>query len=537
MSKTTIVAGLLLLLVALVHAPAVTSWWTYDDPQLLLFAKRYTIVETFFEPEKYQTLATHAFTPLLPLSLEVDVIGGSGDARLAYLHQLALLALATTLFATFLGNYTSRNEAVLAAALFATSWMVTYAARTLMIRHYVEGLVFALGALLVWRRRRSPGTAVAGALLYLAAMLEKEIYAPLPLLLIAMDIHQKTSWRGIAKRLTAPSIAAAIYIAWRLAMIGSTGYVIGVTGRDLLHLPLSILRSLSFGTPIFPAALLLIVVAALVVQLRSAAGALMTLLIVTFVALPTLPLAGNFEWRYGFIASAAIIFFVPLALRALRLTSRARTAVLALLVFTSLVLTRVESARHARLVAPLIAEGRYVWNGSATAPPLLAKSPAWYLAGIRDLRTLDRAGTPPRFFASRFAFLLGAADPSRAVEVSTDGSIVPVTGEQLSSFDLLRRDETIRFAVELSRRNHIFSWQFHGPDGASWTFVNLPEYAQYQLPKSGSRGVPRPAEQQYCVIVVILPDGRWSASEPLAIPTSSGSTRWSTAMRRRNAAA
>lgn len=524
MSKNTIAAiVLLLLVVTLAHTPAARSWWTYDDPQLLLFARKYSLAETLFDPGKYQTLATHAFTPILPLSLELDVVRGVDSAAIAYAHQIALVALASIFFVILLQRHVPLLLALAGGVLLGSSWMMTYAARTLMIRHYVEGLIFALGALLLWRSRR-PLVVAASAALYLVAMLEKEVYAPLPLLLMAADVAQKLSVREIARRLIAPSVAAVIYLVWRFCMIGTTGYGISLEPGDLAGLPTAIFRALSFSSPVVVAALLIALAVSVIRSLRGARAASVAFLVLGFILLPIVPVAGNFEWRYGFVASALMIFFAVVAVAQLPLPSRWTLGFLALLSAVSIVVSWRDGKQYEQMNAAMITEGKYVWRGDASGMPLHATSPGWYLSGLRDLRAIEKRERSPFFFVSPAAALLGVVDPVRVVRADVSGRLVPAAAPTASG--RVTHDRTLRFEVELTKHAHSLSWRFDGPPGASWAFLSLPEYAEYSLPPAGSRGVPAAPEQQYCRILVTLPDGRWSATDPLPIPMREGTSRW-----------
>jgi hypothetical protein len=96
-----------------------------------------------------------------------------------------------------------------------------------MTRHYVEGLVFALAALygfVVYLRTERQGALVLALLMYVLAVTAKEIYVPLPALLLLVP---DGSW-GRRIKASLPFFAVTVcYALWRGYMLGSYsgGYV------------------------------------------------------------------------------------------------------------------------------------------------------------------------------------------------------------------------------------------------------------------------------------------------------------------------
>src|SRR5581483_7584340 len=167
------------------------------------------------DPAEYMHLSATTFTPLLLLSYKFDLRLHGFDTRLFYAHQVAAILLAAVLLFFLIRRYVSIWYAAAGAGVFLTTWAAVYAARTLMIRHYVEGLVFALAALLAWRRSKW-----LAAFFYLLAMLSKEVYAPIPLFFICESRFENRSWREIARELVAPALAAIAFLVWRRRMTG-----------------------------------------------------------------------------------------------------------------------------------------------------------------------------------------------------------------------------------------------------------------------------------------------------------------------------
>jgi hypothetical protein len=166
----------LVILAIVIHATALSGFWLYDDPALLIESILQPLSGTFFNSSEYTHLAAHTFTPLLLVSFKLDLLLHDLDPFVFYIHQLVAILVAAVLMYFLLRRYVPDIYATAGAAVFLMTWSAVYAARTLMIRHYVEGLVFALAALLAWRRSKT-----LASFFYLLAMLSKEVYAPIAL--------------------------------------------------------------------------------------------------------------------------------------------------------------------------------------------------------------------------------------------------------------------------------------------------------------------------------------------------------------------
>ncbi|HMC20219.1 MAG TPA: hypothetical protein VKL19_00065, partial [Thermoanaerobaculia bacterium] len=144
----------LVIVAIVVHTTALSGFWLYDDPSLLIEAIRQPAWAVLFSPAEYTHLSATTYTPFLILSFKLDLFLRGLNPAVFYAHQILAITIAALLLFFLLRRYISDLYAVLGACVFLTTWAAVYAARTLMIRHYAEGLVFALAALLVWGRDR-----------------------------------------------------------------------------------------------------------------------------------------------------------------------------------------------------------------------------------------------------------------------------------------------------------------------------------------------------------------------------------------------
>lgn len=207
----------------LLHGNVLSGFWRFDDPQMLDFIRHQPLPETLYRPDVWQKLNAPFFTPLLTLSYALDNTLFDLHAPGFYLHHLFSLFLAAWMTTRLLRRWTPPIHACLGSLLFVAGFPVTVVAQQIMTRHYIEGLVFAIAALICfYDSARRPAWAWAGALCYLVAMLAKEVYAPLLFfLLVATD--RNTEEAPLLPRLTPYILAATIYVPWRHAMLGGMG--------------------------------------------------------------------------------------------------------------------------------------------------------------------------------------------------------------------------------------------------------------------------------------------------------------------------
>ena len=536
----------LVILAIAVHATALSGFWLYDDPILLIESILQPLHKTFFDPAEYSHLATHTFTPLLLVSFKLDRALHDLDPSVFYAHQLVAILIAAVLLYFLLRRYVSDLYATAGAAVFLTTWAAVYAARTLMIRHYVEGFVFALAALLAWRRSK-----VLAAFFYLLAMLSKEVYAPIPLFFICETTYEWRvaggGWRvgppgtghplpaKIVRDLAAPAVAAIVFLVWRWRMTGLTGTYSELLAPqpNLAALPRTLWVHLTGPeAPLWAqsvwAVCIVIALVLFVWRFRAHAVAFLAVSVIVLL-LPLLPLTGNFEWRYSFA-------FVSFATAILTLTlgmsgKRWAIAVLAIVLITTVSTSIRQRRYYEQLTRNGIAlEGRYVWTQPPTAPALATRSPAWYIGGLSWLRKHDHRGDSPGAVFSAYAITTGMTDPARMVAVQ-DGRIVPITATTRfgtpADWERARMqfDPAAPLSVEFALRNHDVQWRV-GPAAARFVFLTDPGYTAIPIPPTGTNRVPEAREQQFFRIVREEADGRWTVSPTLPVPAEGAVTAW-----------
>lgn len=87
-------AAFLLALAVLLNMGVLSAGWRWDDPSILLHAHQFSIIQDVLDPAVWQQFSPANLTPLLILSLEIDLILAGLSPWFFYLHQLMLLAAA-----------------------------------------------------------------------------------------------------------------------------------------------------------------------------------------------------------------------------------------------------------------------------------------------------------------------------------------------------------------------------------------------------------------------------------------------------------
>jgi len=311
MSAALGVAALLGGAVGLLHGRAAGLWWTNDDFYAIHLLWKKSVPEALLSTGAWRQ--SRMFTPLLLVSFDADLHAFGLRPRVFYAHQLAALAGAAAALYVALRLWLPRGAALVASLLFLCGVPTIAWSRELLVRQYAEGLILAalatrLFVLSVRRDRAAP--AWGSALLYLGAMLEKEVYVPLVALLVLLP---ESDARRRLRRLVPHGVAVAAYVAARWAVLGTPGGGYGWTVRAgelpgvIARLPAAAARSLLSGSAwdwVLLVALAAGVAAALWVSGRRGAGLFAAALVLALA--PVVPVAKAFQDRYAGLAWVAV---------------------------------------------------------------------------------------------------------------------------------------------------------------------------------------------------------------------------------------
>lgn len=195
---------------------AISAWFTADEIWIIANV----------QPREWWQIFTawdvhpQNFVPGLLLSFKLDHMAFGWDATYFRVHSIAAAALMGTLLVALLRPGCGWIISILTALLLLESNPTVSLVGWIASRHYLEGTCFALIGILLLRRyeRTSSSLTVLGAMLcYGLAMLWKEVFAPLPLILLALPA---VSVRRRVRLLVLFGIVGAGYIAYRRYMLG-----------------------------------------------------------------------------------------------------------------------------------------------------------------------------------------------------------------------------------------------------------------------------------------------------------------------------
>lgn len=493
--------GLLTVICALVplilYRGAADLWWTYDDFFNLRHVGDHSPLDYGFDPAVRAELPTRMLTPLLMLSLDFDLSWAGSDPRGFYLHHLAVLSAVGAAAYLVLRFWLSRGWSALGSALLISGTPFVSLALRLGCRHYLEGLLLGLGAIACMAAaiaRRSPRWAVASAALYLLAMLAKEIFVPLGVLLVLLPGGPPRD----RLRLAAPLAAAlGAYLAFRFAMLGTLagGYGWAVTAGEvpalLASLPGKTARALAGPAPVWGGAALaglVVGIAAAVASSRAArllvgAGAALALL-------PVLPVSTEMEPRYATASWAVLaVGFAAGCHQLARRGGRAAgwaTALAAVTATAVSVSNRATWAQDLRASERMAAEHRF-FVGLGVGDAL--RHPAGPPSAMRELRVLkeERWGLPrgAGWFYDDLFLCLG--EPQRVWGWDSEaGRVVEIS----SRIPALRTAHCTRIRpaaleAEFERRGETLFWRLGPYPAGDWAFVMEEGVEAFAVPRRG----------------------------------------------------
>lgn len=196
------------------------AWFTADEVWIIGSVQPRTWWQIFTDPQLIRGVHTQNFVPGLLLSLKLDHMAFGWDATLFRVHSLAAAALMATLLTALLRPRCGWAISLLTGLLLLESNPAVSLVGWIASRHYLEGTCFALIGILLLQgyERTASSVALAGAMLcYAVAMLFKEVFAPLPLILLAIP---HVPMRRRARLLVLFGLVGAGYIAYRRYMLG-----------------------------------------------------------------------------------------------------------------------------------------------------------------------------------------------------------------------------------------------------------------------------------------------------------------------------
>ena len=507
---------LLVIIVLLNYRSVLHSFWLGDDSQILKHAISHHPWQYFFSPKVWQELSANNLTPWVSLSFDLDwKIFGLYPYGF-YLHHLVSLCLLAVTAYVVLGLWFSYQLSFFAVLLFVVSPPFAEAAQILMVRHYIEGMLFALLSVYVFVksiRNHNKWLIILAAFFYLLACSAKEIYVPLIFLLFLLPEGQ---WRERRSRMLPFLACTGCYVLWRWFMLGSLlgGYGLPFAWPgDAKLFPFRVVDALGAGTSGRLTAWFRWLIggsslAALAILLINDKKAFFSILIVSLlVLLPVVPVSSIMSSRYVWLFSFCWSVMHTIVWHNLRKSTKSLfvrdgiilwgAILLSAFFFTSF--TGFEQVRNSANQQG--EEGIFFFEKGTPADLLLnPSSPGWYFDGLSWLRkqVLHLPAGPSVIADTKILCIEKKLYQKYRRVWFFDSQKKKLISEDIGDFhdnfcgnDILTTvRENAPLSIVMGYRDAIVSWEF-GPykDGTYVLLFGETAESVYDLPPYGSRPV------------------------------------------------
>ena len=397
-------AGVPVVLLLALYGSVLGGFFMGDDPAILWACAERGVPAYFVDPSAWRAFSQANFTPWVIASFGADW-HVFGLAPLGYYwHQLTSLAIVVVLGYAVVARFHAPWVAALGTCLFVASVPAATTSQWLMTRHYVEGLAFALLAVLLFLAavaRGSTGLAWCAAAAYLAATSAKELYVPL---VVVLPFLAAGAWRQRLRSLL-PSVAAlVIYVAWRMWMLGAAHFLSGygsLGSGQRGGIALRLQSATGWTLPVVWAVLGVVLLAhALQRPRRGEWPALGTVVLACAAVGPLLPVLGLLEARMLLAVSFLLAVWFAVALSGFARGAIGAAAVVAIGVAALAVCSAAVAGsppwNDRSSVGRYRDEGRFMLEQGRPGQTLLSPvGPPWYYKCLGKLRQKVGGGESP----------------------------------------------------------------------------------------------------------------------------------------------
>jgi hypothetical protein len=528
----------------LLYGSSLNNWWCCDDAQILWHAVQYSANEYFFVPEAWRSLSPNNFTPWLTLSYDIDYVLFGFAPKGFYAHNLVVIGMCAGLIYLIARQWVDDWYAAVGAVLFLAGTPVATASQLLMERHYLEGLLFYLLALMMFtqgmRKTQTRYGGLAGIAFAIAAS-AKEIYLPLGFLPFLLPLH---SFRQRLNMAWPFLLVMLLYVPWRWFMLGEAigGYApaaeLAQGGFVSLLAEFTKIPKLLWNPPGIGLGTLWLV--AMIVLVRGRARGRMVLLLVAvllLLLLPLIPLA-----RYPGLKSGTERYLVAVwAILALGVSVMLGQAArdrpwwnrwVLLIVVAAVMIPALNQSRSvldglAFLHAEYRAHGMAL--ASQSAQEVIFATPGivpWYSKGMITLRpamgTMEQA---PSVVADE-SELVGLDMRGRRVlrYNPTSRTMEDITGniaDMLTQWRKTLLSIPLTVAIEYSDESQIVHWKLGPSEAGRYTFLPVGEGGQIPIPSQGALRIGKPLSGWFRYRYD-APDGRIAYTALLSLASHHG---------------
>lgn len=510
LQKDAAIAACLFVCAGLFYYWSLPRWWiSSDDPELLAFSARYSFWEYTFNPEIWRKLTPSNLTPLVLGLFDLDLALFGLHAHAHYLHNLFSAACLAGITYIFMHLCMSPWLAALGVFAWCMAPAYAFAVHDLMSRHYLEGLIWAVLAILSFRHavvKDKTWAALTAGACFLIAVLHKEIYAPLVAVLLFWPVGPEfTTWRRRFKALLPCLGAALLYPLYRMWMLG-----VWIGGYGDLHTKSYALSSAFklISTQMWPDArwimYILVPLAGygLIQWSRQSLQHLIcafTLILGTVLPLSqVLPVLGT---RHVLLPTFLLLLGAFYALHTIwkmrRLEAKALALTMLAVIFFGLLPSHLDQRNIIQHRTDLTAtQGRFLWEDSHPGDVLLVQAvPSWYVGGLQKLARIvqDRTlRTNPIFDLCHFLYTSDAELLTEDINVFRyDFEERKITGVEKTSIrhkrtQCMQAYKDARMEGELSQEGAMVHWKFGPHTSGEYALVSSKTGSTYPLPPEGS---------------------------------------------------
>lgn len=479
--------------------------WRGDDPAILWHAMNSSGLSSFYDPAGWKNLSPNNLTPWVTLSFKLDLWLAGLNPLFFYTHQLFSLYLVAGAGYVLARCWAPPAWALSFVLIFLAGAPTMGVAELLMTRHYLEGLFFAVLAVLAFvlaQRRQRLGWAMLGAVAYALAATAKEIFVPLSLVLVFIPPIGRVPER---MRLLAPYFCVVVaYVIWRQYMLGTM--IGGYVTLSIFELP-SLLAQAIHSFASFPRLLLglywpiptVILAATLSFYLyRRPASLPLALMLALCLLGPLMPLVIfpgiNSPDRYLFLVWFVVCLVGVLSLRFAVLTMPGRKSVRYACVALACLATAAPLTSHVREVSTshqsyfreFDVQGRFVLEANASQawiPSPNITSGFWFVTQLCEIKRRAGSSCPTVLFKGippdEPVRQLYRYDPTQQRMMNISANL----DEEVAQ--IMAIDETRPLAVWLSIENGSAAWQLGPYETGQYFFVSA-SLGRYPIPRVGS---------------------------------------------------
>jgi hypothetical protein len=256
--------SLILIFLVIINYRVLDTWFIVDDTANI-FCSSFDTIRLLFDRGTYLFSNQLFFTPLLPISFKVDWLLFKLNPAGYHLHNLVIAFLGCLMFYKFQRLYFSPFFSWIGAVVLAFSLPVSFDIGWITRKHYLWGFSLVLTALYLfkmWEVNKKNHILFFSFVSTLLSFLFKEAYAFLPAVIFLVS---SGSLKERAKKAIPYFLILAVYLVWRIYMLGSIGGYPGSAEKSFYFLlnklalmPMVLSENL-FGFSFLPFVLLIIV--------------------------------------------------------------------------------------------------------------------------------------------------------------------------------------------------------------------------------------------------------------------------------------